>query len=432
MMTGTTVLLLLVLAGSGVFVAAVLGVLGGTLAHMFSTFPLIRGLGEVAWGSSADFILVAVPMFILMGELLLRSGVTDSMFAALDRWVGHVPGGLMHTNIAASAVFAATSGSSIATAATIGTVSIPNMDRYGYDRKMFLGTIAAGGTLGILIPPSVNMVLYGAMSETPVSDLYLAATIPGLMLGAMFSLYVYVSCKINPSLAPRGKAAPWSERLSGLVHLAPPLFLFLLVVGSIYAGLATATEASALGVVGALGLVIARGRLSVQMLLRAFEGTVRTTAMVMAIVIAAYFLNFVLSTLGVTDAAVKWVADLSWSPLAVLLAIIVLYVILGCFVESLTLMVATTPIVVPIIQNLGYSPVWFGVVFVILIETALITPPIGMNLFVVQSVRKGGEFRDVVMGSIPFVVVMFALIVLLIAFPSLALWLPEVFASNRA
>lgn len=431
MMMGITVLLLLVLAGSSVFVAAVLGILAGSLAQVFSTFPLIRGLGEMAWSSSADFILVAVPMFILMGELLLRSGVTDSMFSALDRWVGHIPGGLMHTNIAASAVFAATSGSSIATAATIGTISIPNMERYGYKAPMFLGTIAAGGTLGILIPPSINMVLYGALSETSVSDLYLAATIPGLLMAILFSLYVYVSCRINPALGPRGELASWGERLGSLKHLLPPLFLFLLVVGSIYAGLATATEASALGVVGTLLLVIARGRLSVKMLLLSFEGTVRTTAMVMAIVIAAYFLNFVLSTLGLTDAAVKWVAQLNWSPYTIMFVIVVLYVILGCFVESLTLMVATTPIVVPIIQHLGFSPIWFGVVFVILIETALITPPIGMNLFVVQSVRKNGAFRDVVVGSLPFVGLMFLMIMLLMAFPSLALWLPSLLA-NRA
>lgn len=430
MMMTTTVLLLLLLAGGSVFVAAVLGVLGTTLAQVFSTFPLQRALGEMAWSSSADFILVAVPMFILMGELLMRSGVTDSMFTALDRWVGHIPGGLMHTNVAASAVFAATSGSSIATAATIGTISIPNMDRYGYKAPMFLGTIAAGGTLGILIPPSINMVLYGAMSETSVSELYLAATIPGVMLALIFSLYVYIACKINPTLGPERQKAPWGERISGLVHLLPPLMLFLLVVGSIYAGLATATEASALGVMGALLLVIARRRLSVQMLLLSFEGTVRTTAMVMAIVIAAFFLNFVLSTLGLTDAAVKWVGQLEWSPHAILLCIVLLYVILGCFVESLTLMVATTPIVVPIIQNLGFSPIWFGVVFVILIETALITPPIGMNLFVVQSVRKGGPFRDVVLGSLPFVGLMFLLILLLVAFPSIALWLPSVFAAR--
>ena len=430
-MLTTTLALLLLLAASSLFVAGVLGVLGFTLGSVFSTFPLIRGLGEVAWTSSADFVLVAVPMFILMGELLLRSGVTDSMYEALDRWVGHIPGGLMHTNIATSAVFAATSGSSIATAATIGTVSIPNMDRYGYNPSIFLGTIAAGGTLGILIPPSVNMVLYGALSETAVSDLYLAALIPGVAMAFLFSFYVYLRCVMNPALAPKGKKSSWALRMSALVHLLPPLLLFGLVVGSIYAGLATATEASALGVMGSLALVIQRKRLSVAILLRAFEGTVRTTAMVMAIVIAAYFLNFVLSTLGLTNAAVLWVGQLGWKPLYVMLAIIVMYIFLGCFVESLTLMIATTPLVVPIIKQLGYDPIWFGVVFVILIEAALITPPIGMNLFVVQSLRKNGPFRDVVVGSLPFVAVMMLMIVLLIAFPAMALWLPSLFAAAR-
>ena len=430
-MLTTTLALLLLLAASSLFVAGVLGVLGFTLGSVFSTFPLIRGLGEVAWTSSADFVLVAVPMFILMGELLLRSGVTDSMYEALDRWVGHIPGGLMHTNIATSAVFAATSGSSIATAATIGTVSIPNMDRYGYNPSIFLGTIAAGGTLGILIPPSVNMVLYGALSETAVSDLYLAALIPGVAMAFLFSFYVYLRCVMNPTLAPKGKKSSWAVRVSALIHLLPPLLLFGLVVGSIYAGIATATEASALGVMGALALVIQRKRLSVRVLLRAFEGTVRTTAMVMAIVIAAYFLNFVLSTLGLTDAAVVWVGQLGWKPLYVMLAIIVMYVFLGCFVESLTLMIATTPLVVPIIKQLGYDPIWFGVVFVILIETALITPPIGMNLFVVQSLRKSGPFRDVVVGSLPFVGVMMFMIALLIAFPEMALLLPSLFAASR-
>jgi C4-dicarboxylate transporter DctM subunit len=422
---------LLVLAASSLFVAAVLGLLGGGLAVLYSPLPLIRGLGEISWTASADFVLVAVPMFILMGELLLRSGVTDDLYTALDRWVGHVPGGLMHTNIAASALFAATSGSSIATAATIGTVSIPNMDRFGYKPALFLGTIAAGGTLGILIPPSINMVLYGALSETAVSDLYLAALIPGVLMAVLFSAYVYVACKLRTDLAPRTEPVAWRERFAGLVHLIPPILLFLLVVGSIYAGFATPTEASALGAMGSLGLVAWRRRLSVDLLLRSFEGTVRTTAMVMLIVIAAFFLNFVLSTLGITDMAVKLVSGLTWPPVAIFAAIVLLYLVLGCFVETLTLMIATTPIIVPIIKQLGYSPVWFGVVFVILIEASLITPPIGMNLFVVQSLRKAGAFRDVVLGALPFMAMMLLMIVLLTVFPAMALWLPSVFAASR-
>ena len=430
MLTTASILLLLFIASS-LYVAAGLGLLGAALGAIYSNFPLVRGIGEIAWSASADFNLVAVPMFIMMGELLLRSGVTESMYDALDKWVGRIPGGLMHTNIAACAMFAATSGSSVATAATIGTVSIPNMVKFGYNPTLFLGTIAAGGTLGILIPPSINMVIYGALSETSVSDLYLAATIPGITLAVLFSVFVFVICLARPDLALKSAPSTWGERFASLIHLGPPLGLFLLVVGSIYAGFATPTEASALGVMGSLALVVMRGRLSIAVLLRSFESTVRTTAMVMLIVLMAFFLNFVMSTIGLTDLATNAVKGLSWPPLAVLLAIILLYLVLGCFIETLTLMIATTPIVVPIIKQLGYNPVWFGVVFVILIEAALITPPIGMNLFVVQSVRGGGPFRDVVVGIVPFLLAMLALIAALLVWPGLALWLPGVVAATR-
>ncbi len=430
-MLATATILLLVFIASSLYVAAGLGVLAAALAGLYSNFPLLRGIGEIAWTASADFNLVAVPMFIIMGELLLRSGVTESMYDALDKWVGRIPGGLMHTNIAASAMFAATSGSSVATAATIGTVSIPNMTKFGYNPALFLGTIAAGGTLGILIPPSINMVIYGALSETSVTDLYLAALIPGITLALLFSLFVFFICLARPGLALKSAPATWGGRFAALIHLGPPLGLFLLVVGSIYAGFATPTEASALGVMGALALVIMRGRLSIEVLLRSFESTVRTTAMVMLIVLMAFFLNFVMSTIGLTDLATQAVKGLSWPPLAVLLAIIALYLVLGCFVETLTLMIATTPIVVPIIKQLGYSPVWFGVVFVILIEAALITPPIGMNLFVVQSVRGGGPFRDVAVGIVPFLIAMLLLIAALIAWPDIAMWLPTTVAAGK-
>ena len=430
-MLATASILLLLFIASSLFVAAGLGVLGAVLGSMYSTFPLVRAVGEIAWTASADFNLVAVPMFIMMGELLLRSGVAERMYDALDKWVGRIPGGLMHTNIAASAMFAATSGSSVATAATIGTISIPNMVKFGYNPTLFLGTVAAGGTLGILIPPSINMVIYGALSETSVSDLYLAALIPGITLAVLFSVFVFFICLARPGLALKSAPATWGERFAALVHLGPPLALFILVVGSIYAGFATPTEASALGVIGTLFLVILRGRLSVEVLLRSFESTVRTTAMVMLIVLMAFFLNFVMSTIGLTDLATNAVKGLTWPPLAVMLAIIALYLVLGCFVETLTLMIATTPIVVPIIKQLGYSPVWFGVVFVILIEAALITPPIGMNLFVVQSVRGGGPFRDVALGIVPFLIAMLVLIGALIAWPDIALWLPALFAANK-
>ncbi|MGD9944580.1 MAG: TRAP transporter large permease, partial [Burkholderiaceae bacterium] len=286
-MLSLTLFLLLLFIGSSLFVGAALAILGAALSNLYSPLPLIRGAGEIAWGASADFVLVAVPMFILMGEMLLRSGLAEKMFDALDKWVGHVPGGLMHTNVAASALFAATSGSSIATAATVGTVSIPNMHKHGYKPSLFLGTIAAGGTLGILIPPSINMVLYGALSETSVSDLYLAGLIPGLLMAALFSVIVFAACVVRRDLAPRKPPAPWRERWRSLVHLGPSVYLFGLVVGSIYAGWATPTEASALGVVGTLIYVVSSGKFGWAQLWASLEGTVRTTSMVMLIVIAA-------------------------------------------------------------------------------------------------------------------------------------------------
>lgn len=426
MLLVSTILLLLFIASS-LYVGAAIGVLGASLSSLYSSLPLLRGVGEMAWGTSSDFTLVAVPMFILMGEMLLRSGLAEKLFDALDKWVGHIPGGLMHTNIAASTLFAATSGSSVATAATVGTVSIPNMHKHGYRPALFLGSIAAGGTLGILIPPSINMVLYGALSETSVSDLYLAGFIPGLLMAVLFSALVLVACLVNDKLAPRKPRASWGERFRALWSLGPPLYLFMLVVGSIYLGWATPTEASALGVVGTFLYVVTTGKFSWDRLWTALEGTVRTTSMVMLIVISAYFLNFVMSTIGLTDIAVEAVGSLTWDPIYIMLAIIAVYLLLGCFVETLTLMVATTPIIVPIVVALGYDPVWFGVVFVILIELALITPPIGMNLFVVQSVRTSGAFRDVALGSLPFAAVMLCVIFLLLAFPGVATWLPTTY-----
>jgi C4-dicarboxylate transporter DctM subunit len=421
-MIGVATSLLLLLLGLGIPVASALFFLGLILGDLYAFLPPLPALGDIAWSTSTEFLLISVPLFILMGEVLLRAGIAEDMYRALAPLLARVPGGLMHTNIASCALFAATSGSSVATAATVGTVALPNMERYGYGRGLFLGSIAAGGTLGILIPPSINMILYGVLADVSVGDLYLAALIPGLLLAALFSGTVVVACLLRPGLGGRDIPREASPRL--VRALAPIAALFLVVVGSIYAGLATPTEAAALGLLGALALAAARRALSVRALLAAFEGTMKTTAMVMLIVLAAYFLNFVMVNIGLTNAVVGVVRDLGWSPLAVLLAIIALYLVLGCFMDTLSLMIATTPIVVPIVVAVGYDPVWFGVLFMILIEAALITPPVGMNLFVVQAIRGGGEFREVALGAMPFLLAMIAMIGLLIVLPQLAMLLP--------
>jgi tripartite ATP-independent transporter DctM subunit len=364
-------------------------------------------------------------MFILLGEILLRSGFAERMYAALINWVSWLPGGLMHSNIAACAVFAATSGSSVATAATVGTVALPEARRFGYNERLFLGTLAAGGTLGILIPPSINMIIYAVLTNASVPKLYLAGIVPGVALVLIFMATILLLCVLRPAWGGRRVSATWAARIAGLVHLIPPLGIFVLVVGSIYAGVATPTEAASLGVLGALALAWWAGRLSIAMLKEAFEGTMKSTAMVMLIVVAAYFLNFVISAIGLTTQLTDFIENLGLPKAATLFAVILFYVVLGCFMETLSMMITTIPIIAPVMFKLGYDPVWFGILVILLIETALVTPPVGLNLFVVQNLRAGGSLNDVIFGTAPFVLSLFAMIFLLTLYPDLALWLPR-------
>ncbi len=427
-MVWTALGILIVLLALAVPVAAGLGFLGIALSEIYSRLPLTLAIGEVAWATSNNFLLVAIPFFVLLGEILLRSGMAERMYNALVLWVPWLPGGLMHSNIAACAMFAATSGSSVATAATIGTVAMGEIKKHGYSERLFLGTIAAGGTLGILIPPSINMIVYGVLTDSSIPKLYLAGFIPGLVLAGLFSLTVLFICLLRPELGGRRTRTDWKARIRALPDLIPPLVIFLAVIGSIYAGLATATESAALGVIAALGVAAWHRRLTLRMLLQAFEGTMRTNAMIMAILIAAYFLNFVISSIGLTGQVNRLVTGLGLTSTELLLTVIVFYLILGCFMETLSMMVATVPIIAPIMFKAGYDPIWFGILIVILMETAMITPPVGINLYVVQGLRKRGRIDDVIIGAAPFVVAMLVMIAILSYWPSLALWLPRIAA----
>jgi C4-dicarboxylate transporter, DctM subunit len=422
----TALVALLVLMALAIPIAASLGVLGLLLDWKFSMLPLSRAVGEMAWTTSNEFLLVSVPLFILLGELLLRAGFAERMYGALVHWVSWLPGGLMHSNIAACGIFAATSGSSVATAATVGTVALPQAKRFGYNERLFLGTLAAGGTLGILIPPSINMIIYAVLTNSSVPKLYLAGIIPGIVLMILFSVVVILACAWRPSLGGQKIVSTWSDRISGLKHLAPPLGIFFVVVGSIYAGIATPTEAASLGVVAAMLLAAIVGKLTFPMLKQALEGTMKSTAMVMLIVVGASFLNFVMSSIGLTTQLTNFIEGLGWTPMAMLFAVIVFYVILGCFMETLSMMITTIPIIAPVMFKLGFDPVWFGIMIIILIETALVTPPVGLNLFVVQNLRSKGSINDVIIGTAPFVLALFAMLGILTVFPQLALWLPTV------
>ena len=423
----TLLLVLMVLVAFSIPIAAVLGLLGLTLDTLYSTTSLYGAIGEITWSVSTDFILVTIPLFILLGEIMLRTGVADRMYDAMENWLGWLPGSIMHSNVGACALFAATSGSSVATAATIGTVALPNIKRHGYNERLFLGTLAAGGTLGILIPPSLNMIIYGVLTDTSIPQLYLAGILPGISLALIFMGTVICFCLINKSWGGAINSTSWSEKVKSLKFVLPPMGIFLVVVGSIYAGIATPTEAAALGVVAVLFLAAFYGQLTIKMIRDALEGTMRTTAMVMLIIIAAYFLNFVMSFIGLTDQLTVFIKNLGWTPYQTIGAIIVFYLVLGLFMETLSMMITTIPIITPIVESIGFDKVWFGVLLMILIETALITPPIGLNLYVVQGIRKRGEIIDVIFGAIPFVFAMFIMILLLLVWPELSIWLPSQF-----
>lgn len=420
-------LVLLGLLALSVPIAASLGWLALFMSYFHSIMPLHLAIGDIAWQNSTEFLLVAIPMFILLGELLLRSGITERMYNGMVQWLGWLPGGLMHSNIGACALFAATSGSSVATAATIGTVAMPEVEKRGYNERLFLGTVAAGGTLGILIPPSINLIIYGLLTDTSVPELYLAGFIPGVMLAGLFMLTVIIACMYRRSWGGTSIKSTWEDKVASLPGLLPPLGIFAVVVGSIYAGIATPTEAAALGVMAALGLAAWNKALTTAMLKRAIEGTMRTTAMIMLIILAAIFLNFILGALGVTQALAEFVTGLGLTPMQTMLMIVAFYIVLGCFMETLSMLLTTAPLITPIVVALGFDPVWFGILLMVLLETALITPPIGINLYVVQGIRKSGSMNDVMVGILPFVVAMFAMIGLLLAWPEMAVWLPNQF-----
>jgi C4-dicarboxylate transporter, DctM subunit len=424
-MIATTLLLLIVLLALSVPVAAVMGVLGLALNQFYAVMPLHRAMGEIIWNSSSEYILIAIPLFVMLGEILLRAGIAERVYNAIAQWLSWLPGGLMHANIGACAMFAATSGSSVATAATIGTVALPEIQKRKYDEPLFLGTIAAGGTLGILIPPSINFILYGLLTNSSVPRLYLAGFIPGFALAFFFMVIVFTACIVTTRKGGIPIQTSWGDRFRVLPSLIPPLFIFLVVVGSIYAGIATPTEAASLGVIAALILAAWERRVSLPMLRAVAEGTMRTTAMIMLIIMAAQFLNFVLAALGVTDGIGKLIEGLGLGKYGTMVLIVIFYLILGCFMETISMMILTTPFIFPIVSNLGWDPIWWGVVLTILIEAALITPPVGLNLYVVQGMRGRGSINEVIRGSLPFVFAMVALIVLLMAFPDVALWLPR-------
>ncbi len=422
---GFGIMLLLMMLGVHVAVSMfAISVLG---AMIYLGPAILNTFGTQLWAVMNDFILTAIPLFILLGELLMRSGVTQRMYLGLSDWLSRLPGGLLHTNIGASALFAAVSGSSVATAATISTVALPEFRERGYSERMVLGSIAAGATLGILIPPSVNLIIYGALTNTSIGKLFAAGIVPGVLLASFFMLMIIIVTLIWPSIAGRAEEpSKLSQKIRNLRHLIPPLLVFVVVMGSIYLGWATPTEAAAVGVLMAFLLAGWNRALSFRMLNEAFLSTVRITAMILLIIVAAFYLNFIVGVLGVPQAMTAFVTALGLGQLGFILALVVFYLILGCFIETLSMMVGTIPVVFPVVLHMGIDPVWFGIFLVLMMELALITPPVGLNLYVVQGVRRTGPVTDVFWGVAPFIAVVLSMVALIIAFPGVVTWLPNV------
>ncbi len=413
----------MMLAGLPIAVSmAAVGILGGIAAY---GMPFMNSIAPVVWGVHNDNLLTSIPLFVLMGELLLRSGIADRMFGAMAAWLGRLPGGLLHTNIGCSALFAATSGSSVATAATVGTVALPSLHNRGYSMSMSLGSIAAGGTLGILIPPSVNMIVYGSLTDTSIGQLFIAGIIPGLLLTGIFMLWIAAHAILTGD-GRREESIPLAQRLTLLKELIAPGVVFFVVMGSLYTGVATTTESAALGLMTALFFTWRSGKLSWPLLVNCFVQTARTSGMILLVMSAAFILNLAIGLTGVAEAMTEWVTSFGLSATEMLLILVVFYLILGMFMDVMSMMVATIPITFPIVHALGVDPVWFGIFIVLMCELGLITPPVGMNLFVVHGIRPDkGSIRDAIVGALPYVAILLAFTMLLIVFPEIVTWLPE-------
>jgi tripartite ATP-independent transporter DctM subunit len=412
---------MLTLLFGGVWIAIALGA-AGVLGVLLINPALAGGLESVVWNTIENFVLTAVPLFLFMGTIILHSGISARFYRSLAMWLNRLPGGLAQANIGACSVFAALCGSSVATAAAVGAIAIPEMRARGYDMRVTTGTLAAGGTLGILIPPSIPFIIYGSTVGESVGRLFIAGLVPGIIMTAAFMLFLAFQVRLRPGLVPAEvERFTWLERLRGLGDVVPIALLILVVMGGIYAGVMTPTEAAG---VGAAGVALLYRSLTWRILERSLLDTLRTNAMILFIVVGAQIMSFALVSAGVPRGIVAAIDRLHAPPYAILLLVTVMYVVLGCLVDALSLMLLTLPVVHPVMKAAGFDPVWFGVVLVILLEVGLVTPPVGMNLFVIQGMAET-PLGVVGWGAFPYVVLLLLGVLLLTLVPDLVLWLPS-------
>ncbi|NYT35788.1 TRAP transporter large permease subunit [Allopusillimonas soli] len=408
----------------GIRIAVALGLAGMFGVYFLLSRPQLSVLAERAWSSTNTFTLSAVPMFIFMGGLLLRSGIVSGMFDSLIRWFGRTPGGLAHASAGASAIFAAVSGSSLATAATLGKVSCPEMIERGYSPRLTYGITGAGATLGILIPPSIPMIIYGTTVGASVTHLFMGGMLPGLLLMGMFMLTALVWAVVWRGSAPAGRAYTMREKLAGSSGMVPFTFIIVVVLGSMYAGIATPTEAAALGALCAFVLCLVKGRISLRSLFDIALDTATVTAMLLLIVVGASIFSWVFDYIRLPREIVGLITDAQLPASLVMACMTLAYLVLGMFIESIAMMLMTLPVTYPIAVALGMDPIWFGIFLVLMIEIGLITPPLGMVLFVLHGMNEKIRFTQIIYGVLPFVVVMLLFLVIIYTFPAIVTWLP--------
>ncbi|WP_031387007.1 TRAP transporter large permease [Desulfonatronum thiodismutans] len=382
-------------------------------------------LANSIWNSLNSWALAALPLFILMGELLYRTAISTRLMNALTPWLSNVPGRLYHINVAACSLFAAVSGSSAATTATVGKITLKELRRRGYDKRLAIGSLAGAGTLGFLIPPSLIMIIYGVLSDTSIGRLFMAGILPGLVLAGMYSLYIAIACLLRPEAVPASdERYTMRQRLVALKDLLPVVLLIILVLGGIYAGLTTPTEAAAIGVLGALGLALVSGSLTRTALTESLLSTVKTTAMICFIIAGAAFMSQMVGFVGITRSVSQYITALELSPYMLLLVLGLMYLLLGMILDGISIVVMTLPIVLPIVVLAGFDPLWFGIFVVIMVELSQITPPVGFSIFVIQFISRE-DVGTIFKATFPFFLITVFMVVLITVFPELVFYLPN-------
>lgn len=419
--------LLIGLIFSGLWVQMAVGVSAVFYIYLLQGSSGFKALGLVSWGSAESFTLSAIPLFVLMAEILLGSGLSKRLYSGISPFLNRLPGGLLHTNIVGCGLFAAVSGGSAPTAAAMGTVALPELGRLGYNKKLAAGSLAAGGTLGILIPPSITMIVYSMFTDTSIAKLFMAGVVPGLVLMFLYMVYLGVHSLVQPDVAPRncGDSLTGATVIECVLNVIPLVILIFIVLGSIYGGIATPTEAGAIGTVGAIIIAMFYKSFSWDIFKAAVNRTLVLSGNVLFIVFVSMIFAYATARSGVGEDLVDWFQTFGLSKYQFLLFAMVFYAILGCFMEGLGMIAITVPIIYPTLLAYGIDPIWFGVYIVILVELGQITPPLGIILFVVASTWEKLTIEDIVLGILPFYLIIIGFVILLIIFPDLALWLPN-------